>query len=81
MPETQSNMEAVRGGYAMRRMTLQSTRCYHAVHREGRGDMYLCGCGREIRGVDGFSRLRRNARRDARFADKLWGRSIWVKRT
>lgn len=78
MNRTEENMEAVRGGYAIRHRTLANTRCYHAMNNE-RGVMALCGCYRPIRGVTGHSKLGRNRKKGDRFADGFrysWLRSI-----
>ena len=64
-----ANQEAVRGGYAMRHMRLESTRTHHAVDN-GRGLMYLCGCMRGFVFGKRMSNLGRNRNRDRRFA---WG--------
>ena len=44
-------------------------RNFHAVDRGNR--MYWCGCFREIRGVTGISKLRRNAQRKTRYNQRF----------
>lgn len=66
--ETESNMEAVRGGHAYIGQTLMSTRNYHAVHAEGTRRMYLCGCNRGWIQPSRISSLGRRRRADHRWA-------------
>jgi hypothetical protein len=77
MTEENPNSEAVRLGFAFRHSSLRNTRCYHAMNNE-RGVMYLCGCFRPIRGVEGHSKLGRRRKKDARFADMF--RYSWSRR-
>lgn len=77
MSDTDENAEAVRGGYAIRHRSLRNTRAYHAMNNE-RGVMYLCGCYRPIRGVDGHSKLGRGRKKGSRFADVF--RYSWARR-
>ena len=67
MNETESNMEAVRGGYAYVRQAMPSTKNFHAVHAEGTRRMILCGCNRGWTPPSRPSDLNRNRRRDDRW--------------
>lgn len=75
---TQELFEAIRGGYAYRHHTLDSTRNYHAVDNK-RGVMYLCGCAKPVLLQGRASKLASGRNRHHRFADGFrygWTRAI-----